>query len=419
MRPSARRAIISVMILTSNMLAACGGSASASSPTTTTTTATATASATGPAAIPAKYQSLYDSLHQGLDKFNTYLGSVMPISGASAPIFGAHLLISNDNRGPALLQPGQMAAVGRYLDRFKELGIQGVTLEISFPLLLPSFPQSADYLAFYKSVAQMVRQHGMKVTVEENVIFTNTVFSPFHYDFSSLTLASYEAGQQQMAQILLDNLAPDYLAIMTEPDTYAHLTGLLAIDDPTTATSIVNAVLHGLNRGHTLIGAGSGSWSDIAFAQSLAANTSIDYLDTHVYPFAQTTIQRVFQVAALAHQYHKQFVMDEAWLYKELTSTISAANNSQISGRDIYSFWQPLDQEFLQDWARFARLEGMAYFSPFWTNYFFAYIPYAPALENNSYQQNQQLFDQALNANVQADSFTATGRAYQQLINGS
>jgi hypothetical protein len=379
-------------------------------------TSTATPTTASAAAVPAAYQSLYAGLQQGLTSFNTYLGTVAPSGSGSAPIFGAHLLVANANRGPALLQPGQVAAAGLFLDRFNELGIQGVTLSISFPILLPSFPQSANYLAFYERVAQAVRQHGMKLAVEENVIFSNTPFSPFHYDFSGLTLASYEAGQQQMAQTIIDHLAPDYLAIMTEPDTYAHLTGLTAIDDPATATSIVNAVLNGLQRGHTLIGAGAGSWSDIAFAQSLAANTNIDYLDTHVYPFAQSTIQRVFQIAALARQYHKQFVIDEAWLWKDLTATVSAANSTQIMGRDLYSFWQPLDSAFLQDWVKFARLEGMAYFSPFSTNYLFAYVSYTPALEENSYQANQQLFDQTLSANVQADIFTPTGRAYQQAI---
>jgi hypothetical protein len=86
-------------------------------------------------------------------------------------------------------------------------------------------------------------------------------------DFSSLTLASYAAEQHQMPQTIIDHLAPDYLAILTEPDTYAHLTGLTALDNPTNATQVVQNELSGLQRGHTLIGAGSGAWSGTAFSR--------------------------------------------------------------------------------------------------------------------------------------------------------
>jgi hypothetical protein len=162
-----RRLVCGVMLLA--LFVGCGSRTAGSSSTGSTTLPMATAVA---GSIPATYQSIYTTLQQYITGLSSYLNGVTASAGA-APLFGAHLLVTDSNRGPALLAPGILASANTYLDRFKELGIQGVTLEINFPILLPSFPQAAQYLALYTSVAQAVRQHGMHLAVEQ-MLFSPT-----------------------------------------------------------------------------------------------------------------------------------------------------------------------------------------------------------------------------------------------------
>jgi hypothetical protein len=119
---------------------------------------------------------------------------------------GAELLAANGNLGTSLLRPGLLDGISRTLDRFGELGVKGVTIELGFPLLLSSFPNYAQYLAFYQQVAAAVRTHRMLLSVEENAIFANTVFSSLQPDYAGLTLDTYAAGQRTQTQLIIDEL---------------------------------------------------------------------------------------------------------------------------------------------------------------------------------------------------------------------
>lgn len=102
-------------------------------------------------------------------------------------IFGAELLPANANRGPDLLKPESIEGVKIYLDRLKELGIQGVTIAINYPLYLQGFNRYHEYVEFYKQVAEEVRTRGMKLDVEAGVIFSGTHFSNLTLNYSELT----------------------------------------------------------------------------------------------------------------------------------------------------------------------------------------------------------------------------------------
>ena len=113
--------------------------------------ATATAEQRLPetAPVPEEYQGLYTSLEESLDSFSDYL-SEHSDGSTNSTVFATEVLPANGNRGDALLQPSTMAGVDLYLDRLQELGVQGATVEISFPLLRPDFPRSAEYLRFFQ-----------------------------------------------------------------------------------------------------------------------------------------------------------------------------------------------------------------------------------------------------------------------------
>jgi hypothetical protein len=377
-------------------------------------TASAFSGATQTAQVPPAYQQLYSTLKSSLDDFNATL-AIMG-QGRASPIFGAELLPANSNRGDALLAPNTMQAVSLYLDRLKELGVGGVTFPVGFPLYTPSFPNYQAYVQFYKQVVQEVRNRGMVVEIESSVLFANSAFSPITFDYSKLTFQQFELQRKEMIAALIQDLQPDYLDLGAEPDTQYKLTGFKEFSSPESYTAYVNYILDGLNRGNTKLGAGSGTWVSDAYVQSLAANTNLDFIALHVYPIVGPTLQRLLTFSDIAKQHAKLVILDEAWLYKVGTlQTQSIASNVDVFRNDAFSFWAPLDQEFLAAMVTAAKLEGIDYISPFWTMQFFGYVDYTSDTANLSYQDLAAMLGKVASQNTLNNQFSATGTFYGQL----
>ena len=366
-------------------------------------------------AVPDEFKSTYANLTGALDLYNTYLNSQ---TGAKYPVtFGAELLTANSNRGPDLLQPQVLLAVKLYLDRLQELGVKGVTIPIHYPLYTSGFPRYSEYVAFYKQVEQEVRKRGLKLDVESHVIFANTPFSPIQFDFSSVTFAQYEAGRRQAIQSILTDLHPDFLNVGAEPDTEAKLSGFSELSDPQKYADYVNYLISGLNKGGTVIAAGIGTWGNVAYVRDFVTNKNLDCISLHIYPVVADTLQRTLQVINLAQQYHKQVILDEAWLYKvDSISGGSVATGSEVFKRDAYSFWSPLDRQFLTVIVNLARTKNIEYVSPFWSNIFFAYVDYNSSTANLSYADTVALLNQSVSTSLLNDQFSPAGDAYRQLI---
>jgi hypothetical protein len=168
--------------------------------------------------VPAPYQQTYADL-------NNYLNRDLALVGVStqhySTTFAAELIVADDNRGTALLDPQTLAATARYLDRLQSLGIKGVKSAIQYPLLTPTFPRYAEYLSFYRSVSRLIRERGMTWTIQASVLLANTPFSEFTYDFSGLTFEQFETQDWAMVQTIISELKPDYLSIIAEPETAA------------------------------------------------------------------------------------------------------------------------------------------------------------------------------------------------------
>lgn len=367
---------------------------------------------TSPSNVPAQYQKLYTFLSSTLASYDKQLAA--PAHGT--PItFGGELLIANANRGTALLAPQAMQGVKLELDRFQQLGMQGVTIALSYPLYTPNFPNYAGYVSFYKQVAQEVRKHNMKLDIEAGPIFPGP---PLNVNYSGLTMQKYLPEKKQMVQTIINDLHPDYINIGSEPDNDATIVGLPELNSIQAYTNYINAVLDGLNRGTTKIGAGIGTWGNVDFVKSFAANTGIDFVDLHFYPIKDQYLQNAIAAAAIAHQYHKGIVMDEVWLSKmgpdDAIKDIAA--NYAIFSRDVYSFWRPLDQQFIQEMAKFAAQEGVEYLSPFWTNYFFAYLDYNQSNANSSYDHLTSQVNTVAAQNIISGTFSPMGIFYKNLI---
>lgn len=373
--------------------------------------------ATAQAAVPPAYQALYTYLAGVLDATKTAVDAQQPANPVPLT-FGAELLPANGNRGQELLDPRTLPATVLYLDRLQQLGVQGVTLPIKYPLYTPNDPNFQGYRAFYQQVAKAVQRRGMKLDIEATVLFAGTPFTSENVSFAGLTFEQFEAEDRQMVQDIIDDLAPDYLIVIDEPSTEAALTGITELNDPEHELELVTYVLDGVNRGSTLIGAGAGSWESLDFVQLLAANTSLDYIGVHIYPLSRETIRTALAMADTAHQYGKRVLIEETWLYKAgpQEQVTSVAANTTIFQRDAYSFFAPLDQEFLYDVAGLAHLMGAEYISPFWSGLFFGYVDYTAATATLPYREQAAVANRQQSRNLLAGTFSATGLYYGQLI---
>ncbi len=411
-------------------VAACGSTASPAAPSTPTAPVPVadgsglTPLAQTPGSVPAEYLSQYTSVESDAQAFGGMARS--PSSGVTTTV-GAELLAANGNIGTGLLSGHALSGVETELDAYQALGVEGVTVCVSFPLLLPSTPDSAGYLSFYEEVAQQVHAREMVLSVEENPIFAGTQLTTLPISYAGLTLSSYAAAQQQQAQLIINDMQPQYLSLLTEPDTFSSVLHL-DLDTPATASQVVTQELSGLDRGTTLVGAGSGTWSSSSIDQALLT-TSIDYLDVHVYPMAPADLTNLTGDVAAAKAADRPLVMDETWLYKDLTSgnfgpdgtSLPNASGPENEMKDVsLSFWEPLDESYVAAMVSYVRSQGFSYVAFFdGSRCFFGYLSWSPQLDAASYPAFSQEYNQLVAANLARPAVSGTGLSLQKAIAGS
>lgn len=400
-------------------MAGCQTSAKSSSTSSTVRPPSPGSSSTPPGApVPAEYQTAYDSLQSQLAAFaalppgNSAAGTTVIASGLEAA--------DGNAMHPGVLGTSLLQTATTMVQRMKAIGETGVTIQVSFPLLVSSFPDSSEYTTFYQDVAQVVHKEGMTLTVEENPLFGNISSIPISSYYAGLTLQSYESADLQEAQTIIDVMHPTYLSILNEPDTYTaviHQSGI-DLEIPSVGAAFVNAVMSRVNRNGTLIGAGTGTWTDPSYDQVLLAQTPINFVDMHVYPIAKADLENMTGQVEAAAAAHKPVLESECWLYKLATKGlpedgVQAAPEEQKVV--TFSFWEPLDEKFLTTMVDYARSNGFLVVSPFSTLNFFAYQTWTPILEAETSQQVRQAFDQQVRTALISAQLSPVGRTYQSL----
>jgi len=370
------------------------------------------------AEVPEEYEAIYDELDVKLAELEAYLDENGDGRSGDA-VFSVELIIANANRGEALLNQQTFAAIQRTLQSLQDLGAGGITLSVQYPVLNPDFSRSSEYVDFYRDVATEVKSHGFTLIVETTSVFPNPEISSLGVDYSGLTLDEYIREKRAMVETVLRVLAPDYLTIENEPITQQINTGL----DFSVAnqTRIVNHILSGLDRAGAKIGAGAGSWDDLAYFESLAANTDLDYLDMHFYPIQGDLVAgRAELVSEVARSAGKSLAVSEAWLYKAAGSELSAGQNiamaADIFARDAYSFWAPLDQAFLEVMVKLSRHLELEFMSPFWMQYLYAYLEYDTSTQGMGYAEVQSAMGREAWSNIDYGILSPTGETYRELI---
>lgn len=372
------------------------------------------------AAPPAPYQSLYNSLAGQMGPFQT----AAVLQPNYSTVFAAELITANSNRGPALLT-GSYTGVLMELDSLRALGVRAVKVAIHFPLLYPGYYSNPatyqQYVNFYTQLANDVRARGLKLIVETGIVLNEPGITTFNCApfYNSLTLSQYENGRMQVAVEIARQIRPDYLSVLNEPDTEAAQSGKPQLGTPAGSAAMLNVILSGLKQAGisgVSIGAGVGTWLPAydTFVRAYAA-MPVQFIDMHVFPVNHNYLARVSNIAAIAHAAGKEAAVSQAWLDKVSDTELGKVSFAQTASRDPFSFWSPLDVDFLKTMVGFAGSNNLAFFSPFYSLYFHSYLDYATARSLSASQLMGQLYSGA-SQSISGGQYTATGRQYSRFI---
>ena len=332
-----------------------------------------------------------------LGTFNSTLSSQWNGTKSPPVAFGTELLSANDNIGlTGLLAPNALTKVQAELDGLARVGVQFVTFAVAFPILYQPFyaynndPQDyASVLTFYQNVMAAARQRGMKVLIESPVVFPAYATDlPLQAYYATLSMSQVTAGRAQVAQIVAQQLQPDWLNLGSEPDTQAYLVGLTAEYTPqewaTDISTIVSRLRSAGIDGMPLIGAGCGAWQQngSAYVQALMS-TGIDYFDAHIFSVNLGYLNDLETYLDMATAAGKGTAISEAWLHKITDAQLQGQSEFGIIGVlsgaepwNAYSFGATQDAEFLGEMIGLAYWKQLLYVSPFESEIFFAYLDY-------------------------------------------
>lgn len=385
-----------------------------------------------PDLIPPRYRNLYDSLEQKISEFDNSI-SAQWNGRKSDTVFATELLSANANRGLEMLTEQSQEWLWLELDRIQELGVGAVSIALNFPLLYYPFwefsgtPQYyRQFLDFYVNLAANIHDRGLKLIVDNAVVFTG-----YYSEDSGIDVASYYQtldygelvhGRCKTAYAIIQEIQPDYLNLGSEPDTQAEILEAPNLATPEGYGTFMTTVVAQL-REHTStripLGAGVGTWKSkgTEYVDALAS-AGVDTIDCHLYPVNFECLSRVDDLAACAQSHGKRFAIGEAWLQKrrnaEFTTT-AVASTPVIFSRDAFDFWKPLDTAFLKALVKFSHYRELAYFSGFWSRYFWAYLEYSACRGEHP----DEVIGQACLASavgLKAGHVTSTGEAYRQAI---
>jgi hypothetical protein len=368
----------------------------------------------GNAMLPFAYRALYNELYNKLDSLRTAVNSQWN-GKKSAVSIGVELLVANSNRGEILLTDRVLEATRLTLERLKDLGVRSIAISIQYPILTPSFPRVAEYRKFYKQVAEEIRRRGFVLIVEMGTIFREPEFSKLKINYNGLTLRRFRDELKEMAEAIITDMRPDYLTLFTEPGTQAQNTGLDFSVSNFSAT--IRHVVSGLNRPGVRIGAGAGSWDDMAYFKALARIPQLDYLDLHIYPIQRDfVIDRVWQVTAVAQRYNKSVSIGEAWLYKVSERELGKISPVKAFARDVFSFWQPLDIMFLETIINLSHQIQADFCSFFWMKYLYGYLDYNSKTRRLTPQQLINSVDSLAGGQILDNRLNDAGNRFKTLI---
>jgi hypothetical protein len=330
----------------------------------------------------ALYQELEESLHQAIQLFPYKKGKYCSLA---AP----ELYFAGSGFGSSATDSQRWKDLLSTLDEFKSMKIEAVSIMIAAPDL--TIGDSTSLVIFYQRLANEIHLRKMKLYIE---YFDNPPFSPHALKGWQDNLQGrkdFLAMKEKELFLIYREIKPDYLSLVTEPGTmmrWSHLN--FSSDELAEWIGEVSTSLKNLGSSpNTLIGAGAGSWESADFILKFAQQSNLDYIDIHLYAMNSSIKDNAIRVDSLVHQVRKvrpgmEITIGETWLYKHSTKEpATVAMYKETFFRDNFSFWSPLDQQFMELLMGIAQKENVSVVAPYFSQYFFSYYKFGDTESSN------------------------------------
>jgi hypothetical protein len=367
-----------------------------------------------PDQVPEQFQTIYRELDAELHR-QLPLIALPRGQKTRRTTFGVELLVASSHQGEALLNGPVLETSTLVLDRLKALGVRCVSISLQYPVLTRAHPRTPEYRAFYRGLSAEIRSRGLAIVAEIGSAYREPELSRIGADYRGLSRDRFNAGLREMAEAIIADIRPDYLTLLSEPDTQTRNTGLAF--SPAEFAATVKHVARDLNPPGIKIGAGAGTWTALDYFKALAELPQLDYLDLHIYPIQHGfAAERAVKAAAIARSAGKGISIGEAWLYKVWGPEFNRISPVEAFSRDAYSFWQPIDEHFIELVANLARSFQAEFCSFFWMNYLYGYLDYTAEIGRLQPGELMKLSDQVAHGNIHKGVLSATGQKFMEVI---
>jgi hypothetical protein len=372
------------------------------------------------AQVPPQYQALYSYLPGQMSSFDS------TVKGAPKypTLYTPQLDSASAQLYTSLLNRHHFPAVLAEIQEFKALGANGVTIHMGLPILYrPFYETDADYQAyvnFYSQVAAALHADGLAIIIEcetEDAV-TGEEGSPFAAFYQSFigNWSGYMDARAANAVAVARLMQPSLISLIHEPDSEARISGQANANIPADSNDMLQRIENALtgNGLTTPIAAGAGTWHPqfTEFLQMFATDPGVSALDMHVYPIIDDLLPNLVVGFNIAHANGKTVGMSEEWLHKQLPTEGNIPANT-IFSRDPYSFWQPLDIQFIDTLNDFCNYSKALFISPaYFGQGAFAYVPYSAQEDAKSPGVRENDWYDVGATTQMMGSTTQTGRAY-------
>ncbi|MGA3043718.1 MAG: hypothetical protein ABSF54_23335, partial [Bryobacteraceae bacterium] len=410
--------------------------------------------------------SIYAELLGDMTAFNGFLAlpnttwTPIPFAPGGSTLYAGNLQWANGNTGPSIGGTGYLqSTVEPEIQSLKALGVQAVVVPVLFPILCDPNPGDGaqfcgnfyasnaayqPYLTFYTQVAQAIRAAGMKLIVDNEILFSNDTaagWTSMNAFYGPLTWTEYIAARAAMAVTVEKYMQPDYLMLANEPDTEAWQTGQSNLNIATDAAAMVQAEITAVRTflaSNTvspvpMIGGGFGSWFQIGSGQlvdyiNAYTALNLDYIDFHMLPVNTVAgddfLMNTLTIAQMAAATGKPVAITQAWLEDESALEVNNLNIDIVRARGPFSFWADLNNYFLGMAQNLANYTNMLYLGPQFPVYLNAYQTYGGTVANGgaanctctttscSDYEIMQIENQVATAADQQSVYTPTAQSY-------
>jgi hypothetical protein len=320
-----------------------------------------------------------------------------------------------------------MTAVKQEIASFRMLGMDSVTLNISFPLGCSQFwsqnmngaSNPKAIMAFYQSVVKQCHASGMHVHVQTsppNPDSDNTFAQSCQNFAMNLSPAQYQSAYAEHVTNIASLVQPNAISVCNGPLGMLDLTGQNVYSSPTTCTAFVKYLVNQIGavntKNHSRVLATAGAF-DSTYLAAFAKVPGLTALEFGIAFSGNNELEDATKLADYVHSLGKPLVISDCWLAKTGEGTppkqgVGAAQGEIESAQDSFSFWEPLDCKFASAMKKFARVENPAIFTFSHTARLFAYLNYN-SYANASNPAINKAEGQAAYSNMWQGEYSSTG----------